>query len=95
MGLETWNPSSLPSDLNVTWPLADDPLNKGDDHIRLLKTVVNNFWNTVYNTSTSKLKVGVIPPAVNSNTEGSGFGGFRYQVVDDGSGKLTLRLFTT
>lgn len=93
MALETWDVNSTPATLNTAWPEATDPLNKGDDHIRLLKTVVVNFWNKVFDGS--KLRTAVVPAAVNSATAGSGFGGFRYQVITNADSTKTLRLFTS
>ena len=43
MGLETGN---LPDQLNTAWPLAGDPTSQGDDHIRLVKAVVDNWAGT-------------------------------------------------
>ena len=43
MGLESGN---LPDDLNLSWPLSADPTNQGDDHIRLLKAVIDNWAGT-------------------------------------------------
>jgi hypothetical protein len=39
MGLETGNTIN---DLNVSWPLGTDPKSQGDDHIRLIKSVLQN-----------------------------------------------------
>ena len=35
------------SDLNANWPLGSDPKSQGDDHIRLIKTVLQNDAATV------------------------------------------------
>ena len=43
MGLES---VTFIADLNTAWPLATDPVRQGDDHLRLLKTVLQaNFPN--------------------------------------------------
>ena len=39
MGLETGNTIN---DLNENWPLGTDPKSQGDDHIRLIKSVLKN-----------------------------------------------------
>lgn len=44
MALETWGPNATPGDLNVNWPEGRDDLKFGDDHIRLLKTALKNFY---------------------------------------------------
>jgi hypothetical protein len=46
MGLETGN---LIGDLNQAWPLGTDDVSQGDDHIRLIKKVLEN--NIVGNTA--------------------------------------------
>ena len=40
MGLET---GTLVEDLNPAWPLGTDPKEQGDDHIRLVKSVLQNM----------------------------------------------------
>lgn len=45
MAVEPFDPSSLPDVLEKSLPLSDDPIGQGDDHIRLLKTVVQNMYN--------------------------------------------------
>jgi len=51
MGLETANTIL---DLNPNWPLATDAKSQGDDHIRLIKSVLQAMWpvGSVYMTST-------------------------------------------
>ena len=39
MGLET---GSVIADLNENWPLGNDPKSQGDDHIRLIKSILKN-----------------------------------------------------
>jgi hypothetical protein len=41
MGLES---TSFFDGLDETWPTGNDPTNKGDDHIRLLKNVIKNVF---------------------------------------------------
>lgn len=96
MGLETSDPNSRPDVLNAAWPLANDPLNRGDDHLRLLKVVLKNFHTDIWEDELTRenVKKEIIPPAVNSAVAGSGFGGFRYEVVDV-AGEKILRLYTT
>lgn len=31
-------------DLDATWPLSGDPVSEGDDHVRLIKTVLTNTF---------------------------------------------------
>ena len=45
MAVEPFDPSSLPDVLDPSLPLSDDPIGQGDDHIRLLKTVVQNMYD--------------------------------------------------
>lgn len=44
MAVEPHDGSSLPDVLVENNPLSDDPVAQGDDHLRLLKIVVKNFW---------------------------------------------------
>lgn len=44
---------STPSDLDKLWPLSNDPKSEGDDHLRNIKQVLQNFY--------TKLKVGNFP----------------------------------
>ncbi len=95
MGLETFTPDSTPDILDTSWPAAEDPLNKGDDHLRLIKTVVKNFWEKFYDSGSGLASTAIIPPAVNSADAGSGFGGFRYEVVTESDSTKTLKLYTS
>lgn len=45
MGLETANTSS---ELVATWPLPNDPVSRGDDHLRLLKRVIQNDMSFLF-----------------------------------------------
>jgi len=42
MGLETAN---WPKELVDTNPTSSDPRSEGDDHLRLIKTVLKNIWD--------------------------------------------------
>lgn len=44
MGLET---GSYIEDLNTLWPLGSDPFSQGDDHLRLIKTVLTNQFTAL------------------------------------------------
>lgn len=44
MAVEPHDGASLPDVLVETNPLSDDPINEGDNHLRLLKITVVNFW---------------------------------------------------
>jgi hypothetical protein len=45
MGLEVDFPAILPEDLNPDWPLGSENLAQGDNHIRLTKRSLVNFYN--------------------------------------------------
>lgn len=45
MGLEVDFPEILPEDLNPDWPLGSENLDQGDNHIRLTKRAIINFFN--------------------------------------------------
>ena len=47
MSVEPWDGGSLPDVLVESNPPSDDPVSQGDDHLRLVKTVVSNFY-TLY-----------------------------------------------
>lgn len=49
MGLEKIDGNSTPDDLNASWPLGTDTMDKGDDHIRGIKQVIKNFYNMYKN----------------------------------------------
>ena len=44
MAVETYNSGSRPDVLNDAWPLGSDVFREGDNHLRLLKTVVKNAY---------------------------------------------------
>jgi hypothetical protein len=44
MTVEPWDGGSLPDALVPNNPPSDDPVSQGDDHFRLVKTVVSNFY---------------------------------------------------
>lgn len=94
MAIENFNANSKPSVLNVNWPEPADLIEEGDEHIRLLKTVVKNSYldyeRVILTSNKSTVKPALIPPANNNGTAGTGFGGFRY-VID---GKH-LKLYTS
>lgn len=70
MAIEPSTPTSLPDILDPTLPLSDDPLAQGDDHIRLIKTVVKNAW-AEYQTAALALDAAIdaLELAVSGTTE--------------------------
>lgn len=69
MGLEA---ATYPSQLVVTNPTAGDPKSQGDDHIRLLKTVLQttlpNITGAITATQTNLNLVGVTQPSTDNST---------------------------
>lgn len=45
MGMESYGGESRPDVLNSLWPEGRDSLKYGDNHLRLVKTVVKNFYS--------------------------------------------------
>ena len=73
MGLETGiNESSTPEDLNEDWPLGEDPKSQGDDHIRNVKLVLQNFYAAVLGEGGGTLTDGAIPVHFGTTFEDSG-----------------------
>ena len=58
MGLEIIPADGTPDLLNKNWPLGTDPKSEGDDHIRNVKTVLQNFYS---NSGLTRLPAGTIP----------------------------------
>jgi hypothetical protein len=70
MPLETGiDENSQPDDLNNTWPLAADPKNEGDGHLRNIKKVLQNFSRDFAFTD---LPLGNIPAVFNGKSDESG-----------------------
>lgn len=57
MGLEKFDPNSEPDILNPNWPEGNDDMKYGDNHIRLVKTTLKNFFTkfTDYKTEIGNL----------------------------------------
>lgn len=57
MGLEKFDPNSEPDILNPNWPEGNDDMKYGDNHIRLVKTTLKNFFTKFndYKTEMAKL----------------------------------------
>lgn len=79
MAIEIVN-NNLPEELDVSLPDSEDDIKEGDNHIRIIKSILKNYkkW---------------IPASPASATAGAGFGGFRHTVTDE-NGKKWLNLFT-
>lgn len=43
MGIETIDSTTTPNDLSDQWPLSSDPRRQGDDHIRVLRRVLQQL----------------------------------------------------
>lgn len=48
MGLEIIDDNSTPEDLDSQWPLAEDPVKMGDNHLRNIKKVMQNEYRRSY-----------------------------------------------
>lgn len=70
MPLESVTPPVNPDQLNPAWPLANDPRNEGDDHIRNMKASQKEFWRRV---NFAGLQNGAVPVYQNGKFVDSGF----------------------
>lgn len=70
MPLESVTVPVNPDQLNSDWPLADDPRNEGDDHIRNTKAALKEFWRK---TNFNGLPNGTVPIYQNGKFVDAGF----------------------
>jgi hypothetical protein len=85
MGIET---STTISGMNAAWPPGSDPKSEGDNHLRLIKTVLQTqFDDSGANMKVTKpVEAAVVSPSLN----GGAFAGFRNLIIN-GSFRINQR----
>jgi hypothetical protein len=68
MGVET---ATKVEDLNSSWPLVDDPVSRGDDHLRLIKSTLLYTFNGASSSGCNNFNVVTQSPGTNTTLAAS------------------------